>query len=152
MIRISFGPAPAAPVHRTKSEAMRAWSDRVHGPGWQATRARYWHDPPPWRRTRCYWCRRADPRSGKTRWTSRRRLELHHLTYLFSGPTGACPFFVVRPMCKICHDVEGWLKDRYDPGNRHPWIHGKVTWIGRQVFNAVFWVPVLILGFHVGLL
>lgn len=94
MIRISFGPQPAPPPTRTPGSGMAAWSARVHGPGWDATRDRYWHDPPLWRRTRCFWCRRADHRYGRRRWATSHRLQLNHLTYVWSDDTGRCPLFV----------------------------------------------------------
>ena len=125
---------------------MAAWSDRVHGPGWAATRDAYWDDPPLWRRTRCYWCRRADPRSGKRWWQAPGRLQLNHLTYRWSDATGRCPFFVLRPMCGVCHAVETWLTRRVRPGmarHRQRWAHAYVTVAVRWAVNAVAWAPTL---------
>lgn len=145
MIRILWGTPPPPPA-RT---GMAAWSARVHGPGWDETRRRYWHDPPPWRRTRCYWCRRANPGEGR-RWASRRRLQLNHLTYAYSDDTGRCPLPVLRPMCGFCHTVETWLTRRVRPGmarHRQRWAHAYVTVAVRQVVNLLVLAPVLLLAF-----
>ena len=180
MTRLSWGPqrAPAPPARQSMDDAMREWSARYHGPGWAATRAAYWADPPRWRRTRCYWCRRADPRSGKRLWRSRRNLQLNHLTYRFSDSTGTCPFWAVRPMCKPCHTVETWLTGRLRQvlrrlNGKHPrrtrdtdgpvvraWLwcrrvarweqlaHILASWGGRQVANLTLLLPVLWLVSH----
>lgn len=120
---------------------LAAWSARVHGPGWQDTRHRYWASSAPWRRRRCFWCRRANP--GR-RWSARRRLHLHHLTYVFSDDTGRCPLWVLRPMCPTCHAVETWLARRLRPGmarHRQRWAHAYVTYAVRWVANAALWAP-----------
>lgn len=147
MIRLTFGP-PASPPPATRN-GMAEWSARVHGPGWVETRARYWHNPPPWRRTRCYWCRRADSASMRL-WSSLGRLQLNHLTYVFSDGTGRCPLWVLRPMCRTCHRVETWLTRRVRPGmarHRQRWAHAYVTVGVRLAVDIVAWsvlaVPML---------
>jgi hypothetical protein len=120
------------------------WRDRIWGPGWDATRRRYWRNPPSWRRRRCFWCRRGQP--GR-RWSSRRGLHLNHLTYRYSHDHGRCPLWVLRPMCPTCHNVETWLTRRaVRPWlRRHPrlrpWEHLLVTYAGRWTINLAALTP-----------
>lgn len=99
MIRISWGspPTPAAPPD-TNNRA--AWNARIYGPGWEATKSAYWASP--FTRKRCIWC------CGKA-------TQLNHLTYLYSDATGACPFWVLRPMSRRCHAVETWITEKARP-------------------------------------
>lgn len=133
MIRISSGRPPEQPPAR---HGLAEWSARTYGPGWTETRQRYWASTARWRRRRCFWCRRGQP---GTRWASRRRLQLNHLTYRLSDNTGRCPLWALRPMCPTCHGIETWLTRRYDPGRKQPWAHAIVTYAVRWAMYVPMW-------------
>ncbi len=97
-IRISWGVQPYTPP---AGETRAEFNARVYGRGWEDTRRRYWASP--FTRKRCVWC------------MARRATQLNHLTYLYSGPDGACPFWVLRPMCRTCHKVETWVTGKVRP-------------------------------------
>jgi hypothetical protein len=104
------------------------WADRTYGPGWTATKTRYWSSR--FTRKRCVWCwRKAKPG---------RFLDLNHLTYRFVRGDGWTPLWSVVPMCRTCHRVETWLTRRFRPGmrrRRQRWAHAWVTFgvVGGQL-------------------
>jgi hypothetical protein len=132
---------PNAQTVRTDTD----WRDVRWGHNWTETRRRYWHNPPPWRRRRCFWCRRGRP--GARWWASRRGLHLNHLTYRYSHDHGRCPLWALRPMCPTCHTVETWLtRHAVRPClRRHPWLrpweHAAVTYAGRWTINLAVLLP-----------
>ena len=120
---------------------LAEWSARVHGPGFEETKHRYWRSP--FTRKRCFWCRRKG------------RLQLNHLTYLFSGETGRCPLWVLKPLCATCHGVETWLTRRV---RRHlgrgakRWAHAVVTYGVRWSGNVAVWLLVLVAALKTGII
>ena len=139
-------------TRRGMMATLAEWSARVHGPGWEETRRRYWESRAPWRRRRCFWCRRGNPGA---RWAARRRLQLNHLTYVWSDGTGRCPFWVLRPMCGSCHAVETWLTRRVRPGmarRRQRWAHAVVTFGVRWAVNLTAWAMLCIAAIHIGVI
>lgn len=94
-------------AERTGTQAWREWGARTYGPGWTATKQRYWRSR--WTPKRCFWCRRrqAGYRLGGG-------LQLNHLTYLFVRShrlhgAGWTPLWTLLPLCDRCHRVETWL-------------------------------------------
>jgi hypothetical protein len=133
--------------------SRRMVGPHLRPPGWEDTKRRYWASR--FTRKRCFWCRR---KSG---------LQLNHLTYALSGPTGACPLWVVKPLCRTCHKVETWLARKVRPrlkrtvrvepvvgtGRRRRrvadrraqrWAHAYVTYAVRWSLNLAVWGVVLI--------
>jgi hypothetical protein len=122
-------PVPEVAVSTTKAEGMREWSARIHGDGWQATRARYW------RRAR------SRPRLMRCRWcgVSGVPLDLNHIYYGLSRLSLrhgkgwiSWPWFLLLlvPMCRDCHQREGELTRAARKGTRgvaRKWVHAFVT-------------------------
>lgn len=157
------GFSPTPPTYHDQFETKAEWSAHIHGPGWEKTKHDYWASP--FTRKRCKWC-------------CRPATQLNHLTYLYSDATGACPFWVVVPMCRKCHAVETWITEKIRPGMprggprdehgnviypmgrrgrygliRHQkWAHAMVTFRGWLAIRATFIVSVLALAFQVDML
>lgn len=120
---------------------LAEWSARVHGPGWEATKSRYWNSP--FTRKRCFWCRR------------KRRLQLNHLTYTRSDGTGRCPLWVLKPLCGTCHGIETWatrrVRRRLGRGAKQ-WAHAVVTYGVRWSVNVSVWLLVLVAAVRTGII